>query len=64
MYRICFIIIHNLLSVTFVQNLLEIFFKNITLKKMPMKKSCIFLKRRKTKKAGLTSFHKNENSAV
>ena len=28
-----------------------------------MKKSCIFLKRRKTKKAGLTSFHKNENSA-
>ena len=48
---------------TFVQNLLEIFFKNITLKKMPMKKSCIFLKRRKTKKAGLTSFHKNENSA-
>ena len=63
MYRICFIIIHNLLSVTFVQNLLEIFFKNITLKKMPMKKSCIFLKRRKTKKAGLTSFHKNENSA-
>ena len=64
MYRICFIIIHNLLSVTFVQNLLEIFFKNITLKKdANEKKLHLFKKTQNKKKAGLTSFHKNENSA-
>ena len=52
MYRICFIIIHNLLSVTFVQNLLEIFFKNITLKKDANEKKLHLFKKTQNKKSG------------